>query len=115
MSTSPLTVVKVGTYWNSIWTTSGAPEPAFSAVRSFWYSAAPWPTLTSLTWMSGCVLLKRFTSSWSLGTHDQNVRLTAFDRAFPPSARLGIVAARQIPTTASAASVDLRVGRNMDR
>ena len=34
-------IVKVGMYWNSICATSGAPLPAFSAVRSLVYCGAP--------------------------------------------------------------------------
>ena len=34
-------MVKVGMYWNSICATSGAPVPAFSAVRSLVYCGSP--------------------------------------------------------------------------
>src|SRR5215217_2121760 len=51
MSARPSIWRKVGMNWNAMCTTSGAPEPAFSAVRSFSYSVSPCPAFTSLTLM----------------------------------------------------------------
>ena len=34
MSSRLLVIVKLGMYWNSIWTTSGRPLPDFSTVRT---------------------------------------------------------------------------------
>src|SRR6266566_2546715 len=75
-STSLPVSSKVGRYWNSICTTSGAPLPALRAVRSLVYSGAPWPALTSLTLMLGCDCSKRLISLWMLGTHVQKVSVT---------------------------------------
>src|SRR5919201_152274 len=84
---------KVGRSWNSIWTTSGAPEPALSAVRNLVYSGAPWPALTTWTVMPGCAFWNRLTSVWMFGTHVQNVRVTgAFAGAAAlPDAPSGVI------------------------
>src|SRR5215208_585927 len=53
-STSASSCRNVSMYWNSICTTSGAPEPDLIAVRSLVYSSSPCPAFTYLILMSGC-------------------------------------------------------------
>src|SRR4028119_592325 len=79
MSANASICVNEGMYWNSIWTTSGTPSPALSAVRSLVYWSAPCPALTYLTSMSGCDFSKSWTSFCIPGTHDQKVISTGPD------------------------------------
>ena len=66
-------MVNVGMAWYSIWTMSGAPLPAFSAVRSLVYCGVPWPALTTLTLTAGYFFSKSATSLAMSGTQVQNV------------------------------------------
>lgn len=66
-------MVKVGMAWYSICTMSGAPLPAFRAVRNLVYCGVPWPALTTLTLMAGYFASKRATSLSMFGTQVQNV------------------------------------------
>src|SRR3954453_10064533 len=85
-STRLLVSVKVGMYWNSIWTRSGAPVPAFSAVRSLVYSAAPDPALTTFTLMAGYFFWNTATSLAMSGTQVQNVKVVGVVIALSMSA-----------------------------
>src|SRR3954451_5203780 len=76
----------VGMYWNSIWATSGAPVPAFNAVRSLVYCGGPCPALTTLTSMAGYFFSKRATSLEMSGTHVQKVSLVGVCIALSMSA-----------------------------
>src|SRR5919112_1515231 len=73
MSARPSICLKVGMYWNSMWTTSGAPSPALSAVRNFWYSSSPCPALTSLTLMFLWAFSNMSTCAWKSGNHAHKV------------------------------------------
>src|SRR6266511_2575098 len=70
-----------GTSWNSTCATSGAPEPAVSAVRSFVYSAEPCPALTRFTLMFGWAVWNMSTCCCRSGTHDHSVRVARPPRA----------------------------------
>src|SRR5918995_6920704 len=84
MSARPSICLKVGMYWNSMCTTSGAPEPALSAVRSFWYSSSPCPAFTSLTLMFLWAFSNMSTWAWKSGSHAHNVSSTGPDELPPP-------------------------------
>src|ERR671921_814251 len=70
--------------WNSMCTTSGAPEPAFSAVRSFSYSVSPCPALTSLTLIFLWAFSNMSTWVWKSGNHAHKVSSTAPPEEPPP-------------------------------
>src|SRR5215204_3040364 len=79
----------VSIYWNSICTTSGAPEPDLIAVRSLVYSPpAACPAFTYLILMSGCAFSNSLTSLIISGTHDQKVNSTGPPPVEPPQAAL---------------------------
>ena len=91
-------MVKVGMAWYSICTMSGAPLPAFSAVRSLVYWGVPWPALTTLTLTAGYFFSKSATSSPMFGTHVQNVSSVGVFMALSMSARpTGLVDADEPP------------------
>src|SRR5687768_11923702 len=75
-------------YWNSICTTSGAPEPALRAVLSLVYCGVPCPALTYLILMPGCASSNSLTSLIMSGTHDQKVNSTGPPPVEPPQAVL---------------------------
>src|SRR5882757_11570569 len=75
-------------YWYSICTRSGAPEPAFSAVRSLVYSAVPWPAFTTLILMAGYFFSKTAISLLMSGTQVQNVNVVGVCMALSMSAWL---------------------------
>src|SRR5579871_5985698 len=66
-----------GSSSNSTSATSGAPEPALSALVIATYSGSPAPTSSWVTQMPGCVLLNSVTARPMPGTHAQKVILTA--------------------------------------
>src|SRR6202042_1885463 len=66
-----------GSSSNSTSATSGAPEPALSALVIATYSGSPAPTSSWVTQMPGCVLLNSSTARPSPGTHAQKVIFTA--------------------------------------
>ena len=79
-------IENVGMYWNSIWATSGAPVPAFSAVRSLVYCGSPCPALTTLTSMAGYFFSNRATSFSMFGTQVQKVSSVGVGMALSMSA-----------------------------
>src|SRR5829696_34243 len=85
-STSASSCRNVSMNWNSICTTSGAPEPDLIAVRSLVYSSSPCPALTYLILMSGCASSNSLTSLIMSGTHDQKVSSTGPPPVEPPQA-----------------------------
>src|SRR5918993_1853195 len=87
-STSASSCRNVSMYWNSICTTSGAPEPDLIAVRSLMYSSSPCPAFTYLILMSGCASSNSLTSLIMSGTHDQKVNSTGPPPVEPPQAVL---------------------------
>ena len=66
-----------GSSSNSTSATSGAPEPAFSALVIATYSGLPAPTSSWVTQMFGCVLLNSVTARPIPGTQAQNKTLVA--------------------------------------
>src|SRR5919206_1201429 len=86
-SSSASSCRNVSMYWNSICTTSGAPEPDLIAVRSLVYSSSPCPAFTYLILMPGCAFSNSLTSLFMSGTHDQNVSSTG-PPVEPPQAAL---------------------------
>src|SRR5690348_9149540 len=91
-------MVKVGMAWYSIWTMSGAPLPAFSAVRSLVYCGVPWPALTTLTLIAGYRFSKSATSLSMFGTQVQNVSSVGVFIALSMSAWLtGFADAGELP------------------
>ena len=87
----------VGMYWNSIWTASGKPLPAFKAVRSLVYCGVPWPALTTFTLIAGYFFWNRSTSFWMFGTQVQNVSSVGVDIALSMSAWLTVADASVEP------------------
>src|SRR5215211_692601 len=85
-STSASSCRNVSMYWNSICTTSGAPEPDLIAVRSLVYSSSPWPAFTYLILMPGCAFSNSLTSLFMSGTRDQKVSSTGPPPVEPPQA-----------------------------
>src|ERR687896_613538 len=96
-STSASSCLNVSMYWNSICTTSGAPEPDLIAVRSLVYCGSPCPAFTYLILMSGCVSSNSLTSLIMSGTHDQKVNSTEPPPVEPPQAVLPSKLARASP------------------
>ncbi|HMH36229.1 MAG TPA: hypothetical protein VK584_04765, partial [Streptosporangiaceae bacterium] len=66
-----------GSSSNSTSATSGAPEPAFSALVIATYWGLPAPTSSWVTQMFGCVLLNSVTARPIPGTQAQNKTLVA--------------------------------------
>src|SRR5215213_8839162 len=87
-STSDSSCRNVSMNWNSICTTSGAPEPDLIAVRSLVYSSSPCPAFTYLILMLGCASSNSLTSLIMSGTHDQKVNSTGPPPVEPPQAAL---------------------------
>ena len=79
---------KDGSSSNSTSATSGAPEPAFSALVIATYSGLPAPTSSWVTQMFGCVLLNSVTARPIPGTQAQNKTLVALALHEPPATTL---------------------------
>ena len=86
-------------YWNSICATSGAPVPAFKAVRSLVYCGVPWPALTTFTLIAGYFFWNRSTSFWMSGTQVQKVSSVGVCMALSMSAWLTVADASVEPSS----------------
>src|SRR5947209_12382366 len=75
MSTSEPVVPKVGKSWNSTCPRSGS-LLALMAVYNLSYSVVPPPTLATVTWILGWLLLKSATDLSIPVTQDQKVKFT---------------------------------------
>src|SRR5581483_1762598 len=86
MSTTLWVISNDGSSSNSTSATSGAPEPALSALVILTYSGFPAPTSSSVTQIEGWDLLNASTARPMPGTHAQNVTWVALpDRHDPPA------------------------------
>src|ERR1700757_4927366 len=75
MSASPSVTMNDGRKSYSTCATSGAPDPAFSAVCNFVYSAGPPPTLFTFALMLGKACSNSFTTLSNPPTQDQNSKV----------------------------------------